>query len=1113
MRATVFSARNKAMLTLLVGRAGTGKTHQVIHRICESKEGRQVLIVPEQFSHETERALCQVGGAALCLRAEVLSFTRLAGRALATVGGLAAPVLDAGGRVLLMHSAVRAVSDHLTVYQRPSRRPAFLSGLIATMDECKRYCVTPDKLCGAATRIDGMEGGKLRDLGLIFGAYDALCARTAVDPRDRLARAADRLAECAWVADTTFFLDGFTEFTPQEYLIIRALLRRGAAVTLALTCDSLHTQQEGWGDDVFAPARRTAAILRRMAQETGITVTVEVCTQHCPGKASVLRHLEENLFAPLPREWAGDLSAVALCRADSIWAEAEWAAAKIRELLRAGQYRCRDIALAARDLDAYGEVLETVFRRYEIPLFLSRSDPILEKPILALVTAALDTAAGGFGRSDLLRYLKTGLTNIPLAQCDVLENYMLLWDVKENRFTQKKDWAMHPRGYGCAWEPGDEAAIAEINAIRRAAAEPLRRLVELRVGSAGSMVKALYHFMEDIGLRERLEERADGLRGRGELKLADEYVQLWDILVGALEQCALLLGETPMTLDEFAGLLPLLLSQYDVGAIPISLDRVTALAADHAAHRQTKVLFLLGADDGSIPSAVRAPGLLTDDDRLRLAEVGLELYPGMEEVLTREMTTVYSVCCAPTECLLVSWPAKGADGAARRPSFLIGRLEMLYPALRAQRTGAPPVTAPIPALEHAGAMPSVRAALAAAGGFAVPLARLDQAMAVERGSLSRAAVEQLYGKQVPLSASRMDMYQSCRFSYFMKYGLRARARESAGLGAPEYGTFLHLVLERVVSQRHVGDAFDLEAVVDGAIAAYVADELGGLEDKTPRFRYLFTRLRRTVLMVARNVLDELDAGAFCPIDFELGFGPGRALPPVEFEANGAAVSVSGFVDRVDGWKHDGKLYLRVVDYKTGKKSFDLTDLQAGLGLQLLLYLFTLARCGALRYGMPVVPAGVLYLPARTVIVDGSRSMSEEKLRRETDKQLWRRGLILNDPDVLAAMESPGEGGYRFLPLQTKRSAEKILADAERFDRLARHIDAILYEIGHGITEGSILANPVWSGPEKNACQWCDYGAACQFEDGRGGDRRRWLPPVSTEEFWTRIGKEAQGSCQ
>ena len=1105
------------MLKLLLGRAGTGKTHAMLTAMGQTPRP-QVLIVPEQHSHDMERQLCAMGGNAISLHAEVLSFTRLANRVFSAHGGLAAPTLDGGGRLLLLCTALKSVADQLKVYQRPSRKPAFLSSLLATVDELKSCCITPEQLWTAGSETGGGEGDKLTDLSLIYGAYEAMTTQRWADPRDKLTRLAQVLAETGWAVGKDFYVDAFTDFTPQERQVLSALLDKGTSVTVALTCDKLEEDEGGTG--IFSPARRTARQLLRLAKDRGVPAQVEVLTGDRTGRSAALAHLEGQLFTarPAPLEEGGE--EITLFTANTPYSEVEWTAAEILRLVREEGFRFRDIAVCARSLEGCGPTIETVFARYGIPVFLSRMSDILEKPILTLITAALDTVSGGYRYDDLFRCLKTGLTGLSQEDVDLLENYALTWSLEGSAWTGKKDWTNHPKGYGRKFSEEDTALLARLNALRRQVTAPLEELRRQPDKTGKGQAMALYRFLEAMEVPGQLARRTEELRQRDQAALAEEYAQLWEILCGGLEQCAHILGDTPMELEEFARLFSLVLSQYDVGAIPVSLDRVNAGEMPRLAHKGYRAVFLLGADDGAIPAVAPSPGLLSDDDRSLLASYGLEPAPRTGDKLYREMTIVYETCALPREKFYVCWSAAGAEGEEHRPSFLISRLKAMFPHLRRVEEGGLDgsfrLAAPRPALELAGRFPQAAAALTALPEYAPLVERMTTAASRERGRLSRPAVDALYGRRVPMSASRMDKYKACHFSYFMQYGLKAEPRRAAGFQAPEYGTFIHDVLEHVLKAcRDRGGVKevspeDLRTLTDQAVERYVAEELGGLEHENARFQYLFRRLRKSVYAVVENVAEELRASQFQPISFELGFGSGKDLPPVELSVDGVTVSISGFVDRVDGWEHDGRLYLRIVDYKTGRKSFDLTDIWHGMGLQMLLYLFTLEREGKELYKQDVTGAGVLYLPARDAVVAGSRAMSDQARQKKVDAELRRRGVVLDDPAVLAAMEDPEEGPVRFLPVRVNKSGQitgDALVSAERLGKLSRHTDHVLHQIGQELAAGNINADPFWRGPEQNACQWCDYAAACHFEEGRGNDKKRWLPTVRGEEFWAAVEQE------
>ena len=1097
------------MLKLLLGRAGTGKTTEILGTMAREGERRpQLLIVPEQHSHDAERQLCAVGGNGVSLCAEVLSFTRLASRVFSVAGGLAEPVLDAGGRLLLMDVALKAVEDRLKVYVRPSRKPPFLTQLAATVDECKGANISPERLFEVAGQVEGGSGDKFYDLALICGAYEAYCEQRGADPRDKLTRLARALEGCPWGEGRDIYLDGFTDFTVQERQVLEKLVGQANSVTVVLTCDGMAGDEE----DVFGPARRTARRLLELAKRMGVESEVRVRSEKGAAVARGIARVEEHLFEAVLPVFEETPEGVELYRAMSPYSEVERAAAELARLVREEGYRYRDLAVTARSMEVYGPLITLIFPRYGLPVFLGGMDDVLQKPILTLVTGALDAVAGEYRYEDVFRYLKTGLTDLSRDEVDRLENYVLKWDIKGSRWTQAGEWNMHPEGYGGVWNETLKARVAELDGLRRRVAEPLERLRRAKEKTGEGLALALYGFLEEIDLPRRLLERGAELRQGGEAALAAEYEQLWKLLCGALEQCAQLLGETGMDWEEFARLFKLVLSQYQVGAIPVSLDRVAAGEMPRLAHKHCKVLYLLGADDGAIPAVAPSPGLLVDEDRSLLAAFGLESAPRLTDKLWREMTIVYETCALPSDRLIVSYALAGEDGGKGQPSFLVKKLRQLFPGLvpldeRSLEKDFR-MTALRPALELAGLRPGLGRALKEVPGCAPLVERMERAATMERGSLTRPTVEALYGRHVPMSASRMDKYKSCHFSYFMQYGLGAKARKGAEFAATDYGTFVHYVLENVLRERKGREVPGREQV-SAVVKRYVEEQLGGLAGETARFRYLFRRLEKTVYAVVKNVCEELENSEFQPVAFELGFGKKGELPPVELTVDGVTLSVSGVVDRVDAWEKDGRLYLRVVDYKTGRKSFDLTDVWNGLGLQMLLYLFTLSEDGKTLFGdRELVPAGVLYLPARDLPVGGSRTMTEEERQKKVDEQLRRKGLVLDDEAVLSAMER-GEEGFRFLPLKMKKSGEiggEALVSAERLGKLERHTRQILRDIAAELAAGNIAADPFWQGPQHNACQWCEYAAACQFREGRGDDRRRWLPKVGAEAFWEGLEK-------
>lgn len=1111
------------MLNVLIGRARSGKSTRIMEEIRGNGVlRRQILLVPEQASHETERRLCETNGNGVSRYAEVFSFTSLHHRVLSREGGLAQAALDEGGRVLVMYAALRSLEGALSVLGNASRRPEFLISLLAAVDELKSCCVTPEHLRETASMTEGLGEQKLLDLALIYDMYNTLISRGAADPRDQLTRLAERLktADFGWGAD--LYIDGFTDFTPQEELVIEALLPRVNTLTVALTCDTL---QEAGETELFAPARHTAHRLLRMAKEHHVPYQVEFVHPANFRKQPPLIHLEQALFDRETLPYEGDSQGkVLVFQGKDRREEVTWTAGKIRELVQAGVLRYRDIAVTARSMTGYHNLVESVFEEYRIPVFQSAMEDIIQKPVFALVMAAQELLSGEYGYEMVFRYLKTGLTNVGSKDCDTLENYVLLWNVRGNQWRKEKGFTLHPRGYQKELEEEDILILQKINEIRCKVIAPFEKAKQNPDKTVKGQVLRLYQLLEEISLTDTLEARRKALLDLGEPEIAQEYGQLWESFCTGLDQCVDILGDLTMEPEEFTRLLRLLFSRYHVGSIPASLDRVAVGEAARLANRRVKAVFFLGADDASIPQLSAEQGLLTEEDRELLAEYGMPVSPGAEERYSRELTLVYTACTQPEEYLFVTWPVSGEGGSENRPSFLVERLETIFPEMAGvahpeKTLWNNPGRLRLLALEDK----VLRERMREDSNLNGWLNRMEAAASWKRGKLSREMVSQLYGKTISMSASRLDRYRSCHFSYYLQYGLRARPRKTAAFDAPEYGTFVHFVLEYVLravkEQGGIAQVSDKEVqtLTERAVREYSRIYLGELEQQSPRFRYLFLRLRHTVALVVKNVTEELRNSAFQPVFFELGFGRDKDLPPIELEEDGIRLSISGFVDRVDGWEEDGRLYLRVIDYKTGQKSFDFTEIWHGLGLQMLLYLFALED-GRLQSGVDeVIPAGVLYLPAREAVISGSRDMTQEERQRLVDKELTRKGLILDEPAVIQAMETDTGTGLRFLPLRVSSKTGEIrgssLVSAQRLGRLKQHVGQILSEICLELKSGEITADPFWRGPNRNACLYCEYASACHFEESLGGERRRFIPSVSNEAFWAYLDEQEEGGAK
>ncbi len=1100
------------MLKLILGRAKSGKTRRIMEEIATfARDGEEgmLFIVPEQYSHEAERELLRVCGDSLSLHAEVMSFSRLALRVASESGGAGRTFMDAGGRALAMALAVEAVGSRLKVYSAARRQTQLQESLLAAIDELKSACISPEQLlnCPACHSADGL-GDKLRDLSLVYAAYDALASQAALDPMDRLSWLAADFMGSRW-AGKRIYIDGFTDFTAQQRLVIEKMLRSGCELTVCLGCPGLWESHE-----IFEPSRRAALALDRMAAELGVEVMRIL--QPRGRDRGVMGTVEQELFA-FGSDTYDTKGCVILREARSLAEECEAAAERCLELLRGGA-RMRDIAIAVRGYESYRPALENIFQRYGLPLFSARKSDIFEKPIPALIRSAFAVISGGWSYEDVFTYLKTGLGGLDMQECDELENYVFLWSLRGRAWTKTEDWSLHPEGFDAKFDDESRERLRRINALRRRAAAPLALLEKLggEAKSAAEHCGALAEFFKALGLASRLQKRAKELRALGMDALAAEYSQLWEIIVSALEQCAAVLGDMELEQEAFGRLFCLVLSKYDVGSIPLSLDKISAGDMDRMRRRNIKHLLVLGCDSSRVPSVDAGHGLFSDDDRETLRAAGMEIGEGPADRLYREFALVYNCLSLPSESLCISYCSADSEGGTAQPAFPISRLKKVFD-LETELVDIDRcrMAAPAPALELAAAGGIQPTALSMAArryfeeeGRGEDLRRIAEAAALSRGRLSREAVRALYGSKLRLSASRIDKMASCPFSYFLQYGLKAKPRQAAEFSPPEIGTFIHAILENVAkSLRESGgfasaDTETVEALCDRFVEEYIHETLDDFRERSPRFEYHFRRLIKSVRAIVSDMVEELRRGKFEPLDFELDFGKASEFPPVELGEGDSSLTLTGIADRVDGYYHEGKLYVRVVDYKTGRKEFSLSDVCYGMGLQMLLYLFALERSGSERYeGAEIVPAGVLYVPARDKLLplDSDSDADIEKARREARR---RKGMILDNESIIRAMEDSDEPRYIPMKMVRGRLSRENLVSAERMGILARHVDETLKGMARELHSGCIAADPYFRSQTESACRYCDYERACRFDSA--GDNIRYLKKLDNDEVWARM---------
>ena len=1079
------------MLELIIGKDWTANTDALLERIAEDVRYRRpgrILLVPELISHDMERRLCAVAGDTASRYAEVMTFTRLSRRVSDSVGAAMMNCLDNGGRVVAMAAAARQLHGSLKAYASVETKPEFLVELVNAVDEFKRCCITSDQLRRASKCSEGALAQKLEELALLMDAYDALCQRGKRDPRDQMNWVLEQLEDSDFAENRVFYIDGFPDFTRQHMAVLEHFIQNSEYVAVSLNCDCVSSKAMA-----FEKAGETAAQIIRSAKSAGIEVKITVV----PEKNVPLSLVREKLFQG--RIEAADLGErLKLYGANSTYQECRAAAKQIMELVRSG-CRYRDISLVCGDMTTYGPMIGLVFRRLGIPVYLSGTDDILNKSAITTVLTALEAALSGFEQKAVLRYLRSVLSPLGAEQCDMLENYAYIWGIDGKKWTLP--FENHPEGLSGDWNTYAHRTLENMETARSRCMEPLQRLRDgfLKATRLSEQVVALYTFLEDIRLAERLMKLAAELNEEGDNRSAQILNQLWEILLTALEQLYDVLGETQWDAEAFQRLFTLLLSMYDVGTIPAVLDSVTVGPVTAMRCQRCKHLFVLGACEGCLPGYGGSSGVLTDQERDALRRMDISLTGGAMEGIQNEFAEVYGVFCGASETVSLSY-------CGTQPSYVYRRLAELAGGETVIDTDIIP-TADV--YDAAGVLAKFDAAEAAATlGLGKEYAELKQRADYQLGMVTPQHITSLYGNQITLSASQVDRQAECRLSYFLKYGLRARERKEAVVDPAEFGTYVHAVLEnaaRDVMQQGGFHAVSLEdtlAIAKKHSDDYVAQHFSQLDSQ--RAEYLFRRNMQELDLVVQELWEELSQAGFAPTGFEMHFGEGGDLPAIDVPSEAMAACLQGFVDRVDTFEIAGVKYFRVVDYKTGKKEFDYCDVFNGVGLQMLLYLFALEQEGAEVLGEKRIAAGVQYFPARVpyISLDGAGE-SEEKDRRANWK---RRGLLLNDELSLKAMD-PEESMSR---LSCKRKKDGTLtgdlADREQLKLLRKYVFTVLGNMVDEIASGKVEPNPYTRGSSHDACAFCPYGAICHKETVQ---ERRNYKTMTSQRFWEEIEQEVK----
>ena len=658
--------RVRKLLKFIFGRPASGKTYQILEKIKrQTKAGRQcVLIVPEQFSFESERAVLRALGDKAALGVTVTSFTRLCDEVGRYAGGIAGVTLTDAQKVIFMSRALRSVEAELTLWRKYCRSVSFAKTMLDTVGEFKINAVSPDKLKAAAEETESAAlKAKLCDTALIYETYDALVGERFLDPADRLTKLYRQLEDFRYFEKKDVFIDSFKGFTGQQFALIDRVLSQADNLTAALT----DAPETGGEFGIFSNIRAAAEKIRYAAARYRILEEEPLVLGKPISVSANIAAVERLISGGTPEKTENDGS-LTVCAADTAAEEAEFAVRNIRRLVRTENYRYRDFVIIARDAERYDDFINAACETYGVPCFSDKRRPLSAFPLAALADAAIQAILKGDSES-ILRFHKTGLGTLNTAEISELENYVTLWNIEGDMW--RREWVMDVRGFVSDDTEPDEKALGEINKLRKRAISPLEKLRAEFGGTAEDMAAALVRLFEECGAAEKLSAMSQKFLNDSEEFSSDVLRQSYDRYMKLLDGIAACFGTREVGKQEFREVLSLAVSFETVGSVPRYLDEVTFGAADRIRPSRPKVAFILGANQGVFPKEISASGIFGISDRKSLIALGVDVPDKSISAATDENYLVYCNLCCPSDKLFISYARRSLTGENMEPSAFV----------------------------------------------------------------------------------------------------------------------------------------------------------------------------------------------------------------------------------------------------------------------------------------------------------------------------------------------------------------------------------------------------------------------------------------------------------
>lgn len=1108
-------------LKFVFGPSGSGKSsylyQHVIQESMKYPEKNYIVLVPEQFTMQTQKDLVMMHERKGIMNIDVLSFARLAYRVFEETGGGGLPVLDDEGKNLILRKIAGDYESELKMLGGHMKKQGYISEVKSVISEFTQYDIGEDEIervmesAGESSRLYY----KLADIRLLYRGFTDYLREKYITKEELLDVLSREVEKSERLKNSTVVLDGFTGFTPVQDRLLGELMRHCREVIVTVTMDrreNPYVYEHPY--QLFALSKQMVTSLLQIAKQNKIPVEESVeLYDHVPWRfkeQEALAFLEKHLFRYGAGAYEKEQEQVKLHLAKNPREEAYAVAEQVRRMMREDGYRLRDIGVIVSDMDVYADHLKQAFIKYDIPFFMDHKRSILLNSFVEYIRSVLHMAEQSFSYESVFRFLRTNLAGFTYEEIDELENYVIGLGIKGYKHWQEK-WTRKLKGM-------DQENLDKMNHYRRQLVEKVDGLIYVlrqRRKTVADITRAIYEFMVQENLQVRLAEQEELFKAKGELALAREYAQIYRIVIELFDKFVELLGDEEVSLSEYCKLLDAGLEEARVGVIPPEVDQVVIGDMQRTRLKDIKALLFAGANDVYLPGALLRTGLLSELDREKFAREKLTLSAGGKEKAYVQKFYLYLNLTKPSEKLDIYYSKVSADGKSVRPSYLIQELQKLFPKLKVrdeerylkeqeltENIGFDRMIREFVQKRHEtdGAWCELYSWYKKNPKWQEKVERFLEAGYYRKplDALTEEAAKRLYGEEFETSITRMERFAVCAFSHFLTYGLRLREREEYDFQAADLGNVCHRALERFSYkvERETGDWLNLteeqrNQYVEESVEEAIADYGNSILYSSSRNAYLIVRMKRMLEKTVWALTKQLAAGDFKPSAYEMRFANGK-------------------IDRVDTCEDGDCIYVKVIDYKTGSKSFDVTALYHGLQLQLMVYMDAALQLEQKKHPeKEILPAGVFYYRIQDPLIDRPKEGEEQE---SILKELKPDGMISLEKEVLEHLDHCMVGESSVIPVKYNKngslSKSSKAASAQDFCLMMKYAVNKVEEIRQKILSGDVKVNPYRRGAE-TSCDYCSYRQICGFDTKMEGYRYREIDAMSVDKVIQAIKGERQ----